>query len=65
MSAQSKRQLKEAIEAMREAGIPVRAARLSTDGSILLLTETPEGALASNDDENWVDFAGTPKVSGA
>jgi len=65
VSAQVKRRLLDIMAAMREDGHPVRAARLSPDGSILLLTDTPVDALASNDDDDWVALAGAPEISRA
>lgn len=65
MSAVRKRQILDLMAAMEERGHPVRGAKLSPDGSVTLLTETPPDALALNDDQDWVSFAGTPEISRA
>jgi hypothetical protein len=53
-----------AMAAFERRGQPVKCARLGVDGSVLLLTEIPEGALpAVNDDAvDWVSLAGQKEV---
>lgn len=53
------------LAAFAATGQPVKGARLCDNGDVVLLTEAPSGALASNDDGNWVDLAGQENVSGA
>jgi hypothetical protein len=70
MSAPITRALIErAITAMESTGHPVKGVRLSPDGCVSLLTETPAGALASNDDQgDWLSLAGetdVPRAQGA
>lgn len=65
MTAITKAQIERAITAMESTGHPVKAIRLSTDGSIKLLTEDEQPALASNDDGEWVSLAGQTEISRA
>lgn len=56
-----------AIAAMDAQGHQVKAARLCANGDVVLLTESPAGLLAldENDGGSWVDLAGTTEVSRA
>ena len=66
MSAISRHAIERAISAMEHTGHPVKGVRLSPDGSIELLTETPASALASNDaDGEWLSLAGETEISRA
>lgn len=54
------------LAAFAAAGCPVKGARLCANGDVLLLTDTPSGALPSNDDDgDWVSLAGEEEVPGA
>ncbi|MDB5458112.1 MAG: hypothetical protein JWP92_3697 [Caulobacter sp.] len=64
----TKAAMTQAIAAMSAAGRPVLALRLCANGDMLLLTETPAGALpvADNDGGNdWTTLAGAPEISRA
>jgi hypothetical protein len=50
-AAISRAQIERAITAMESTGHPVKGVLLSPDGCVSLLTETPAGAQASNDDQ--------------
>lgn len=65
--AVSKSAIARAMAAFEERGQPVKCARLAVDGSVLLLTEIPEGALpAVNDDAvDWVSLAGETEIPSA
>lgn len=53
------------LAAFAALGREVKGARICDNGDVVLLTDTPAGALASNDDADWVDLAGEKEVPGA
>ena len=57
-------EISRAMAAFEERGQPVKCARLGVDGSILLLTEIPDGALPDTSDEavDWVSLAGQKEI---
>lgn len=51
--------LADVFKAFTQAGAPPTAARICSNGDILLLTQNPTDALESPDlDADWVDLAG-------
>lgn len=63
--AVTRAQLVRAMAAFEDRGHPVTCARLCPNGDVLLLTGTPDDALPSNDDSDWVDLAGAQEISRA
>jgi hypothetical protein len=56
------------LAAFVAVGQPVKGVRICDNGDVLLLTDTPPGAVPSNDDGDWVDLAGEteiPRAKGA
>lgn len=64
MTAPTKVQILRAMHAFAALGTPINGARLCPDGSVLLLTTAPTGALSDAPEEfgDWVDLAGTQDI---
>jgi hypothetical protein len=52
----------DALAAFLAVGQPVKGVRICENGDVLLLTDTPPEAVASNDDGDWVDLAGQTEI---
>lgn len=65
-SSLTKATIERAIAAMDARGHQVVAARICSNGDVVLLTETPPGLLpVQEDDGDWVSLAGAAEVSRA
>jgi hypothetical protein len=53
------------MAAFAALGRDIKGARICNNGEVVLLTDAPSGALASNDDGDWVSLAGEKDISGA
>lgn len=66
MSRRSTRQaLQDAIATFQAAGSPIKGLIMRPNGDLVLLTDTPPGALVNEDQTDWVDLAGTSPITGA
>lgn len=54
--------LTDALAAFMAVGQPVKGVRICENGDVLLLTDAPPDAVASNDDGAWVDLAGETEI---
>ena len=52
------------IERAAACGLAVEAVEITVDGSVRILTRRPVGAVALNDDADWVDLAGETQAAG-
>lgn len=45
-------------------GLTVEAVEITVEGAVRILTRRPVRGVALNDDDDWVNLAGEPKVAG-
>lgn len=58
-------EIRRAMQAVESGGGFVRAVEIDPDGTVRILTGPRPDPLASNENDDWVAFAGTPEISRA